>query len=67
MSDLCRVPIRASYAVVDGKAQRISAEYAEIPAQMIADFFLQHFGVPIPAEREDAKATYSVNKQVNLM
>ncbi len=55
MNDMCRVPVRASYAVVNGKAQRISAEYAEIPAQVIADFFMQHFGVPVPAEREEAE------------
>ena len=55
MNEVCRMPVRASYVVVNGKAQRISAEYAEIPAQMIADFFLQHFGVPIPAEREEAE------------
>ena len=53
MSDLCRVPIRASYAVVDGKAQRISAEYADIPAQVIADLFMKHFGISTTAEREE--------------
>lgn len=53
--ELCRVPVRASYVVVNGKAQRISAEYAEIPAQLIADLFMQHFGVPAPAEREEAE------------
>lgn len=55
MDDLCRVPVQASYAVIDGKAQRISAEYAEIPAQLIADLFMQHFGFPVREEREEAE------------
>ena len=55
MNEVCRVPVRASYVVVNGKVQRISAEYAEIPAQVIADLFMQHFGVPGPTEQKEVE------------
>ena len=64
MNDMCRVPVRASYAVVNGKAQRISAEYAEIPAQLIADLFMQHFGFPAQAEREKAETIHTASGSI---
>ena len=39
-SNLCRVPVSATYQIIDGRPVMIDAEYAEIPAETILDFLL---------------------------
>lgn len=42
--DMCRIPIRATYRIVDGEPVLISADYRDIPADLIARFLIQKFG-----------------------
>lgn len=46
--NICRdVPISATYRIIDGEPVLISAEYADIPADVIARLLLRHFGKTI--------------------
>ena len=47
MSDnLCRIPIRARFVCADnGKPVMVSAEYADIPAPVIAEYLVKNFGL----------------------
>ena len=36
LTDLIRVPVKATYKVVDGVAVKVSAEYQEVPAAAVA-------------------------------
>lgn len=42
---LCRVPVKATYRVIDGKPVRVAAVYANIPADTIARLILRGFGL----------------------
>ncbi|MCO7138147.1 hypothetical protein NIF40_11495 [[Clostridium] leptum] len=42
--DMCRIPISATYRIIDGEPVMISADYRDIPADLIARFLIQKFG-----------------------
>ena len=42
---ICRIPVRATYRVIDGKAFMLNAEWEEIPSDIIARFLIEKFGV----------------------
>lgn len=45
--ELCRIPIRARFESVNGgRPVMVSAEYAEIPANAIAEYLLKNFDIP---------------------
>lgn len=39
------IPIHATYRIIDGKAVKIDAEYADVPASVIAEMILRGFGL----------------------
>ena len=41
----CRIPVKATYRIIDGEPVMISAEYADIPADVIARLLLPRFDV----------------------
>lgn len=43
--NICKVPIAATFTIVDGKAVMTAAEYAEISADTIARFLIDKLGV----------------------
>ena len=44
--NICKIPIRATYKISDdSKPLLISAEYADIPADVMARFFIKKFGI----------------------
>lgn len=45
MNDICKIPIRATYTVINGKPVMTAAEYAEISADTIAKFLVDKLGV----------------------
>lgn len=54
--DICKIPIQATYKIIDGEVKLVSAEYADIPADNIARFLIQKFGIsPIFADKENGK------------
>ena len=44
-NNICQIPMRITYKIIDGQPVKISAEYQDIPADLIAQFLLQKFGV----------------------
>ena len=40
----CRIPVSATMVVENGKARMVSAEWADIPADVIARFLVEKFG-----------------------
>lgn len=42
--NICRVPVSATFTVIDGKPIMTAAEYAEIPADAIARFLVDKLG-----------------------
>lgn len=42
--EMCRIPISATYRIIDGEPVMISADYRDIPADLIARFLIQKFG-----------------------
>lgn len=49
-NQMCHVPVKATYRVIDGKPVRVAAVYADIPAVEIAKLILRGFGRdPVPA------------------
>lgn len=45
MNDICKIPVRATYTVINGKPVMTAAEYAEISADIIAKFLVDKLGV----------------------
>lgn len=45
MNDICKIPVRATYTVINGKPVMTSAEYADIPASLIAAYLVNKLGV----------------------
>lgn len=45
--DLMKIPVQATYRIVDGEAMLIAAEYAEVSADAFARFLLDSFNVPV--------------------
>lgn len=43
--NMCKIPVNATFREVDGKMQMVQAEWAEIPADVIARFLIQKFGM----------------------
>ena len=43
--NMCRIPVNATYRIVDGEPVLVDAEYKEIPADVIARFLIQKFGM----------------------
>ena len=43
--NICKIPIKATYRIVDGEAVMVAAEYADIPADAIARFLIDKLGV----------------------
>lgn len=50
---MCRIPVRATMKRVNGEMTMISAEWADIPADMIARFLIEKFG--LETERDKAE------------
>ena len=43
--DVCRIPVKAEYRIIDGKPVMVSAQYAEIPAAVLLRFLLDRSGI----------------------
>lgn len=43
--NVCRIPVKAEYRMIDGKPVMVSAEYAEIPAKKLLSFLLERSGI----------------------
>ena len=41
---MCRIPVKATYRIIDGEPVMIDAEWADIPADEIARLFLRRYG-----------------------
>lgn len=42
--NICKIPVSATFTIVDGEAVMTAAEYAEIPADAIARFLVDKLG-----------------------
>lgn len=42
---MCRIPVSATYRIVNGEPVLVDAEYKDIPADVIARFLIQKFGM----------------------
>ncbi len=42
--NMCRIPITATYRIVNGEPVRVADEYVDVPADVIARFLLEKFG-----------------------
>ena len=42
--EMCRIPVSATYAEIKGEMVMVSAEYKDIPAEVIAKFLIEEFG-----------------------
>lgn len=43
-NNMCRVPVKATYRIIDGAPVMVSAEWADIPAEVIAEMIIRSFG-----------------------
>lgn len=43
--NICQIPVRATFRVIDGKPVMTEVEYTDIPADVIARMILQSFGL----------------------
>lgn len=43
--DMCRIPVNATMQIINGETVMVDAEYADIPADKIAEFLIKSFGV----------------------
>lgn len=43
--EMCKIPVEATYRVIDGEVVRVSAKYVDVPADVIARFLIQKFGL----------------------
>lgn len=48
---MCRIPVRTTMQRVNGEMVMTAAEWADIPADLIARFLIEQFG--LDAERSD--------------
>lgn len=48
---MCRIPVRATIQRINGEMVMTDAEWADIPADLIAQFLIEQFG--LDAERRD--------------
>ena len=42
---MCTIPVEATYRAIDGEVVRVSAKYVDVPADVIARFLIQKFGI----------------------
>ena len=42
--EMCRIPVSATYAEINGEMVMVSAEYKDIPAEVIAKFLIEKIG-----------------------
>lgn len=42
--EMCRIPVSATYEEINGEMVMVSAEYKDIPAEVIAKFLIEKFG-----------------------
>ena len=45
MNDTCKIPVRATYTVINDEPVMTAAEYAEVGADAIAKFLVDKLGV----------------------
>lgn len=43
-NDICKIPVSATYTIVNGEPVMTSAEYVDISADAIARFLIERFG-----------------------
>lgn len=43
--NICRIPVTATFNIIDGKAVMTAAEYADIPAADIARYLVECCGI----------------------
>ena len=43
--NICKIPVAATFTIIDGKAVMTAAEYADISADAIARFLVDKLGV----------------------
>lgn len=43
--NMCRIPVNATMQIINGETVMVDAEYADIPADKIAEFLIKSFGV----------------------
>lgn len=43
--NMCRIPIEATYQIVNGEPVLVKAEYRDIPADVIARFLIEKHGI----------------------
>lgn len=49
---MCRIPVRATMQRVNGEMVMTAAEWADIPADLIARFLIEKFGLDIGKEEK---------------
>lgn len=49
---MCRIPVRATMQRINGKMVMTDAEWADIPADLIARFLIEKFGLDIGKEEK---------------
>lgn len=45
MDTMCKIPIRATFSIVNGEPVMTSAEYADVSADAIAKFLVDKLGI----------------------
>ena len=43
----CKIPVRATYTIVNGEPVMTTAEYADMPADLIAKFLVDKLGTDV--------------------
>ena len=43
--NICRIPVAATFSIINGKAVMVAAEYADIPAADIARYLVECCGI----------------------
>ena len=51
-----KIPVKATYRIIDGKPIKIAANYADIPADTIARLLIRGFGLPVLDNEPEAGA-----------
>lgn len=44
-----KIPVKATYEKINGEMVQVAAEYAEIPAEVIAEYIIIHYQGTVPA------------------
>lgn len=51
--DVCRIPVKATFKIIDDEVVMTHAEYEDIPADVIARFLLKHSGISAILKGDD--------------